>query len=458
MTLKTNAQAALDNNQQQAQRPPINGHGHAATNGNGHPTVQCNEDEDEQQEESEPCYFFLTNQAAQELPRYQYHGEDLSLLYKYVLSPLASFCVEHLTPIWLAPNSITLIGLLFMVAAYLAMWYYAPALQLNDDEEEETPRWIFLLNGIAILVYQTLDNMDGKQARRTGNGSPLGLLFDHGCDAVNNVFGSANWMISMALHPVHDVYLCASILFGPYALFFFGTWEEYYTGKLIMPIINGPNEGLMGGAMMSFLSFWFGPNIWHQTHAWDLVVYPLVSAVVPQEWLPAIGLRNADCLVLFSTYNFFAEPLDKAINVVRHYGGAKTLINLVPFFTLLGCASIVGATDLNVWLDMPRTSLHLCAALFVEMTVELMMCHMTKQRYTYLRWPLLPLVLLSALVGTGMWSAGRQTADFLLIYTSGISTYLVFKTVVTIHEICSILNIWCFDITTKRPARKTKQA
>jgi ethanolaminephosphotransferase len=28
-----------------------------------------------------------------------------------------------------------------------------------------------------------LDEMDGKQARRTGNSSPLGMLFDHGVDA-----------------------------------------------------------------------------------------------------------------------------------------------------------------------------------------------------------------------------------------------------------------------------------
>jgi len=26
--------------------------------------------------------------------------------------------------------------------------------------------------------------MDGKQARKTGNSSPLGMLFDHGCDAI----------------------------------------------------------------------------------------------------------------------------------------------------------------------------------------------------------------------------------------------------------------------------------
>jgi len=32
-------------------------------------------------------------------------------------------------------------------------------------------------------MYRLLDEMDGKQARKTGNSSPLGLIFDHGCDA-----------------------------------------------------------------------------------------------------------------------------------------------------------------------------------------------------------------------------------------------------------------------------------
>jgi len=29
-----------------------------------------------------------------------------------------------------------------------------------------------------------LDNIDGKQARKTGNSTALGSLFDHGCDVV----------------------------------------------------------------------------------------------------------------------------------------------------------------------------------------------------------------------------------------------------------------------------------
>ena len=59
------------------------------------------------------------------------------------------------------------------------------------------PGIIFLWNCSAMLIYQTLDNMDGKQARKTGSGSPLGLLFDHGCDAANSIFGSAKYVVDI---------------------------------------------------------------------------------------------------------------------------------------------------------------------------------------------------------------------------------------------------------------------
>jgi hypothetical protein len=50
---------------------------------------------------------------------------------------------------------------------------------------EPAPAWTAALAGAALFTYSTLDNMDGKQARRTGSSSPLGLLFDHGCDGLN---------------------------------------------------------------------------------------------------------------------------------------------------------------------------------------------------------------------------------------------------------------------------------
>lgn len=52
------------------------------------------------------------------------------------------------------------------------------------DLKPNYPPWIAIALGISMLVYQHLDNLDGKQARRTENSSPLGLLFDHGVDAI----------------------------------------------------------------------------------------------------------------------------------------------------------------------------------------------------------------------------------------------------------------------------------
>jgi len=220
-------------------------------------------------------FYYLSPRAARHIPRFEYSGKDLSLLYKYALSPLAEFCVRRFTPRTVAPNTVTSVGLSFMAFAYSVMWYYVPNMvprteeavllrndggtgrSTNDDSSSLSspppPRWIFLANAVCILLYQTLDNMDGKQARRTGTSSPLGLLFDHGCDAVNSVFGSANWMIAMALHPRADALLCWIVLFGPYALFYVGTWEEYHTGTLIMPIMNGPNEYVALGIVLVWL-------------------------------------------------------------------------------------------------------------------------------------------------------------------------------------------------------------
>ena len=68
-------------------------------------------------------FFFLSDEAVNNLPQFQYRGKDLSLLYHYVLSPLADFCVNKLTPRWVAPNAITLTGLTFMISGKMTVSY-----------------------------------------------------------------------------------------------------------------------------------------------------------------------------------------------------------------------------------------------------------------------------------------------------------------------------------------------
>jgi phosphatidylglycerophosphate synthase len=45
-----------------------------------------------------------------------------------------------------------------------------------------------ILYGILIFAFIVLDNLDGKQARRTKTSSALGMLFDHGCDSLSMFF------------------------------------------------------------------------------------------------------------------------------------------------------------------------------------------------------------------------------------------------------------------------------
>jgi ethanolaminephosphotransferase len=52
-----------------------------------------------------------------------------------------------------------------------------------DFEGKVSPWWCYM-EAASYLIYRILDELDGKQARRTGNSSPLGLLFDHGCDSM----------------------------------------------------------------------------------------------------------------------------------------------------------------------------------------------------------------------------------------------------------------------------------
>jgi phosphatidylglycerophosphate synthase len=74
----------------------------------------------------------------------------------------------------MAPNLVTLVGFFALVLCYGWTASYCPTV------DGEIPPWLYLVNIACLFWYQTLDAIDGKQARRTGSSSPLGELFDHG--------------------------------------------------------------------------------------------------------------------------------------------------------------------------------------------------------------------------------------------------------------------------------------
>ena len=100
------------------------------------------------------------------LKKYKYNSEDLSVLAPYLQRFWTAVC--GLLPPWLAPNCVTVGGLLLAVLSVGLCWAGSPRLDAPLSPA------ILLLHAALLFGYQTLDAVDGKQARRTGSSGPLG--------------------------------------------------------------------------------------------------------------------------------------------------------------------------------------------------------------------------------------------------------------------------------------------
>jgi hypothetical protein len=80
----------------------------------------------------------LTDEQLENMKNHQYRGSNSSLLYQHVLRPFALFWVER-TPTWIAPNTITLFGLLFPCISFAVMGYKNPTF------DEHLPGWVYIM-------------------------------------------------------------------------------------------------------------------------------------------------------------------------------------------------------------------------------------------------------------------------------------------------------------------------
>lgn len=125
---------------------------------------------------------YITPQGLHNLKNYAYRPGKYTPL-DNAMQPFWNWFVS-LVPIWMAPNVLTLMALGFSLASCMVF------LPFDATLTEPFPIWTYLFAAFCVFMYQTLDAVDGKQARRTQSSSPLGQLFDHGCDAINaNFFG-----------------------------------------------------------------------------------------------------------------------------------------------------------------------------------------------------------------------------------------------------------------------------
>ncbi|KAK2994337.1 hypothetical protein RJ640_017849 [Escallonia rubra] len=255
------------------------------------------------------------------LHRYKYSGVDHSYVAKYVLQPFWSRCVNFF-PLWMPPNMITLIGFMFLVLSALLGYIYSPHL------DSPPPRWVNFAHGLLLFLYQTFDAVDGKQARRTNSSSPLGELFDHGCDALACAFEALAF---------GSTAVCGRSTFWLWVIsavpFYFATWEHYFTNTLILPAINGPTEGLMLIYVVHFLTALVGSEWWANQLGKSL---PFLSWVPYISEIPTFGAALF-LMTVFAVIPTVSSNVCNVYKVVQARKGSMllALAMLYPFALLL---------------------------------------------------------------------------------------------------------------------------
>jgi len=198
-------------------------------------------------------YPYASLSELQNLKSYKYHGVDRSIFAK-LLQPFWSAAVMYL-PETLAPNMVTLIGFMFMIFSFLLQVSFC-----TNGIETVAPRWVYLVHCFCLFAYQTLDALDGKQARRTGTSSPLGELFDHGCDAVTSSLLTIT--IASTLQ-IGNGWLVFFILMVSLSAFYLAQMEEYHTGTLDLWYFN-VTEAQLFTMLLYLVTAAIGPEFWNE--------------------------------------------------------------------------------------------------------------------------------------------------------------------------------------------------
>ncbi|XP_049864930.1 cholinephosphotransferase 1 isoform X7 [Pectinophora gossypiella] len=274
------------------------------------------------------------------------------------------------TPLWLAPNLITILGLIVNIVTTLILVWYSP------DARQDPPRWACALCALGVFVYQSLDAIDGKQARRTGSQSPLGELFDHGCDSISTIFIALGACIAVKLgeYPTWMFFQC----FCAMTLFYCAHWQAYVTGTLKLGRID-VTEAQYSIIIIQLLSATLGADFW--------------ATQVPGSGMP---LSLVACSMCFAAQLYCAVGF-LATFQVRGCGkngstvaGTSILSPVIPFSLVVVPAFIIfQKSESHVYENHPALYIIAFGMVAAKVTNRLVVAHMTKSEMEYYDWSLL---------------------------------------------------------------------
>nr|CCA20429.1 CDPalcohol phosphatidyltransferase putative [Albugo laibachii Nc14] len=384
----------------------------------------------------------LSKKALAGIATYRYKPGTYTIL-DTSLTPFWTRCVSFF-PIWMAPNLITLLGSCTLFLTTAIQLVYSPHFS------ETPPRWIPFTAAAGLFIYQTLDALDGKQARRTGSSSPLGQLFDHGCDAICTLFTAISAAATVQFGGGFGTFFLLSSLC---TTFYLAQWEEYHTG--IMTCGNGVigvTEGQFLLIGVHLIAAVFGSELYAQP---IFQSQKLGSVTFATALLVALVASNV-LLVLGNIAHVLQNAQQIPSDELGHKQVSKLLacIQLIPvaLVTILSWLWISGPNEAQ-YREFPLLFLGPIGILYVLLSTRMIVSHMCKIPFSSQLLVLLPAILVTLSGYAAQWSGSEEWIHPMMATISfgafmlAIYMHYVYHVVM---EICNHLGIQAFKIKARK--------
>jgi len=381
-------------------------------------------------------YNYLSKSQLDGFDKYKYSSVDTSPLSKYVMHPFWNQLVK-VCPLWFPANLLTLIGWLLSLFMFLLMSYYDPHFISVSTVGQSVPRWVWLAGAICIFCSHQFDGIDGKQARRTNTGSPLGELFDHGCDSstvsfmgigIFSCFGVGNETAS----EVELFFLAVAVFYA----FYFSHWEKYTTNVMYLPWAYDVSQFFLCGAFL--VTYYYGPEFWRQqiSENYNLtqILKTILYVLAPTLCVPP------------SIYNQYVARRDHPERCVSFTEG------LMPMFSLTAVTASFFYFGYFSNVQLFKTDLRLyCITygiLYSNINCRLILSQMTSSqcdRFNVLALPLFPMIVCSHL------KVFREDLMLLALFAFVVIGHLHYG-INVVRQLADHLNVYVFKIE-KPPAK-----
>jgi len=338
----------------------------------------------------------------------------------------------NFVPETLAPNMVTMLGFVFLLSNHLIgmAWCWGEA-----GDTCELPRPFFLYFAVSVFIYQVMDNLDGKQARKTNSSSALGELFDHGCDSLYMLLITYPVICSIGWSGTETFYvLCAAV-----TVFYASHWEEYHTNELILGKFCNPTEGQIGCMILFIFAYFVGPQWWALTLGAFL---PFLPSSIGTVSLRVVGLYALPFLLLYCIWdngrNIYAWCQTKKLSFFHTFSKLSPLI--IHITLMIGWVRL---SKENLPEKHFASLINFHGLMFSYLCDRLMIARITRQEVTWFN-PIITLTLVGFLNSAlGPFVSDSFLLPFLCLILFG--TFLYYVVSVT-FQLSHYLDIFVFKL------------